>query len=117
MCSTGECVQTGKDMAAALLCEQRELVARLNDLANCIEEDKNPASKARSKVLYSKEREQYVQLLRKVQPSPRSFASACNLEQPSPLSECGNLPTNSSAPLSSADRCVCARRARDGRSS
>jgi len=71
-------------MTAALLCEQRELVARLNDLANCIEEDKNPASKARSKVLYSKEREQYVQLLRKVKPSPHSFASAC-LEQPSPL--------------------------------
>jgi len=44
--------------------------------------------------LYSKEREQYVQLLRKVQPSPHSFASACNLEQPSPYAVGMWEPTN-----------------------
>ena len=93
LCSKGEFVQTGNKMTAALLCEQRELVARLNALANRIEEDKNPASKARNKVLYSEEREQYVQLLRKVHANI-PVHPLVTLNSLPRLSECGNLPTN-----------------------
>ena len=75
---------SGNEMTEALLFEQRELVGRLDALAARIHQDKDPASKARSKVEYAEERAHYVQLLRKVQPSPYSFSSACKLEHPSP---------------------------------
>ena len=75
-------------MTEALLFEQRELVGRLDALAASIQKDKDPASKARSKVAYAEERAHYVQLLRKVQPSPHSFSSACDLEHPF---RCGNV--------------------------
>ena len=54
--------------------------ALLRELAEGMEENKNPASKARSKVDHAEEREHYVQLLRNVQPSPHCYPSVCNLE-------------------------------------
>jgi hypothetical protein len=69
-------------MTEALLCEQRKLVGRLDAIAARIQEDKCPASKARSKEEYAAGRQHYVQLLRKVQPSPLLFIRV-QLEHPS----------------------------------
>ena len=99
---------SGKELTVALLCEQRELVGRLHALSARIEETKNPASKVRSKVEYAKEREHYVQLLRKVRLSPHSDLSACNLAHPASYAwECGELRTN--APGPSPDSCFSSR--------
>ena len=79
MRNTDKCVEMVKGMTAELFREQRELVQRLNAMQKEIEVEKDAVRKVRRKIEWLAERDRAVDLLNKVQPSPRcvSPASPC----------------------------------------
>ncbi|KAJ1492067.1 hypothetical protein T484DRAFT_1772593 [Baffinella frigidus] len=65
MRKTDECVEGVKEMTAELFREQRELVARLNDMQQRIEAETHPVRKVLRKVEWMEEKERSVERLNK----------------------------------------------------
>ncbi|KAJ1492068.1 hypothetical protein T484DRAFT_1772594 [Baffinella frigidus] len=65
MRKTDECVEGVKEMTAELFREQRELVARLNDMQQRIEAEAHPVRKVLRKVEWMEEKERSVERLNK----------------------------------------------------
>ncbi|KAJ1492069.1 hypothetical protein T484DRAFT_1881664 [Baffinella frigidus] len=65
MCKMDECVEGVKEMTAELFREQRELVARLNDMQQRIEAEAHPVRKVLRKVEWMEEKERSVERLNK----------------------------------------------------
>ncbi|KAJ1483587.1 hypothetical protein T484DRAFT_1949586 [Baffinella frigidus] len=76
MSPQNECVATVKEMVAELMREKKDLVDRLNDMHQRIEEEKDLGIKVRRKIAWAEEKERSVEAMNKIVASLRGALEA-----------------------------------------